>query len=47
MKVRSQVLRVASEEHLLRLKRIAKAARSGAGDAEDIAFLEARRKPSR
>lgn len=43
MKVRSQVLRVASEESLLRLKRIARAARSSAGDAQDIAFLEARR----
>jgi len=43
MKVRSQVLRVASEESLLRLKRLAKAARSFAGDAQDIAFLEARR----
>jgi hypothetical protein len=43
MKVRSQVLRVASEENLLRLKRIARAARSSAGDAQDIAFLEARR----
>jgi hypothetical protein len=46
MKVRSQVLRVASERDLLRLKRIAKTARSSAGDAEDIAFLEARRKRS-
>jgi hypothetical protein len=46
MKVRSQVLRVASEENLLRLKRIARAARSLAGDAQDIAFLEARRKRS-
>jgi hypothetical protein len=43
MKVRSRVLRVASEENLLRLKRIARAARSSAGDAQDIAFLEARR----
>ena len=43
MKIRSQVLRVASEKDLLRLKRIATAARSSAGDAQDIAFLEARR----
>src|SRR5262249_14884611 len=44
MKVRSQVLRVASEKDLLRLKRLARAGRSSAGDAQDIAFLEARRK---
>ena len=44
MKMRSQRLRVASEKDLLRLKRIARADRSVAGDAEDIAFLEARRK---
>lgn len=42
-KVRSQVLHVASERDLLRLKRIAKAHRKSPGDAEDIAFLEARR----
>jgi hypothetical protein len=42
-KVRSRVLLVASEADLLRLKRIASAARSSAGDAEDIAFLERRR----
>ncbi len=47
MKVRSQVLHVASERDLLRLKRIAKAERSWAGDAQDVAFLEARRKRSR
>ena len=41
-RVRSQVLHVAAEEDLLRLKRIAKADRSSPGDAEDIAFLEAR-----
>lgn len=46
MKIRSQVLRVASEENLLRLKRLAKAGRSSAGDAQDIAFLEARQKRS-
>lgn len=43
-KVRSQVLHVASPEDLLRLKRIAKARRSAPGDAQDVAFLEARRK---
>jgi hypothetical protein len=43
MKIRSQVLRVASEANLLRLKRMARAGRSSPGDAEDIAFLEARR----
>lgn len=42
-KVRSHVLQVASERDLLRLKRIAKARRTSPGDAEDIAFLEARR----
>jgi hypothetical protein len=44
MKIRSQVLRIASERDLLRLKRIAQSKRSSAGDTEDIAFLEARRK---
>jgi hypothetical protein len=44
MKVRSQVLRVASEESLLRLKRMARAARSSPGDAQDLEFLEARLK---
>jgi hypothetical protein len=34
---------IASDEDLLRLKKIAKAARSAPGDAEDIAFLESRR----
>ena len=42
VKVRSRAWRVASEEDLLRLKRIAHAGRSSPGDAEDIAFLEAR-----
>jgi hypothetical protein len=42
-KVRSRVLRVASEADLLRLKKIARDRRASAGDAEDIAFLEARR----
>jgi hypothetical protein len=36
------VFHVAAEVDLLRLKQIAKAARSKAGDLEDIAFLEAR-----
>jgi len=43
VKARSTVLRVASEADLLRLKRIARRHRSSPGDAEDIAFLEARR----
>jgi hypothetical protein len=45
-KIRSHVFHIASEPDLLRLKRIAKAARSAPGDAEDIAFLESRRKHS-
>lgn len=40
--VRSQGLLVASEDDLLNLKRIARANRTAPGDAEDIAFLEAR-----
>ena len=44
-KVRSHVLRVASEADLLHLKRIARAKRAAPGDAEDIAFLEARVPP--
>ena len=40
MKIRAHVFDIASDEDLLRLKRIAKAARSVPGDAEDIAFLE-------
>jgi hypothetical protein len=43
VKARSVVLRIASEADLLRLKRIARAQRCSPGDAEDIAFLEARR----
>jgi hypothetical protein len=43
-KVRSRALRVASEDDLLRLKKIARAQRSAPGDAEDVAFLEARRR---
>ena len=46
--IRGQSLLIASEDDLLRLKRMAVAARSVAGDADDIAFLEARRrKPDR
>jgi hypothetical protein len=37
----------ASEKDLLRLKQIARVARSAPGDAEDIAFLEARLKDVR
>jgi hypothetical protein len=43
-KVRSWVFHVASEPDLLQLKKIAKASRTSPGDAEDIAFLEARRR---
>lgn len=46
-RIRAHVFDVASEQDLLRLKRIAKAARSAPGDAEDIAFLESRRTRSR
>lgn len=42
LKVRSVRLRIASEPDLLELKRLARARRSSPGDAEDIAFLEAR-----
>ncbi len=45
-KVRARLFLVASEQDLLRLKRIAKAGRSSPGDAQDIAFLEARRRTS-
>ena len=43
-KIRTHVIDIAAEEDLLRLKKIAKAARSAPGDAEDIAFLKSRRK---
>lgn len=46
-KVRSHVFHVASAQDLLRLKKIARARRSAPGDAEDITFLEARRKASK
>ncbi len=45
-KVRARLFLVASEQDLLRLKRIAKARRSSPGDAQDIALLEARRRAS-
>lgn len=45
-KIRTHVFDVASEQDLLRLKRIARAARSAPGDAQDIAFLESRRRRS-
>jgi hypothetical protein len=45
--IRSHVFDIASEPDLLRLKRIANAAHSAAGDTEDIAFLESRRKHAR
>lgn len=41
-KVRSYFVRVASEADLLQLKKIAHAKRAAPGDAQDIAFLEAR-----
>ncbi len=44
--IRAHAFDIASEQDLLRLKRIAKAARSAPGDAEDIAYLESRRKRS-
>jgi hypothetical protein len=43
-KIRAYVFDIASEQDLLRLKRIAQAGRSAPGDAEDIAFLESRRR---
>jgi hypothetical protein len=45
-KIRAHVFAIASEADLLRLKQIARAARSLPGDAEDIAFLESRLRPS-
>ena len=44
IKVESHVFHIASEADLLKLKRVARADRSFAGDAQDIEFLEARRK---
>jgi hypothetical protein len=42
--MRSVTFHVASEPDLLRLKEIARAGRDAAGDAEDIAFLQRRRR---
>lgn len=42
--IRSHEFAIAAEADLLRLKRIAKKARSAPGDTQDIAFLEARRR---
>jgi hypothetical protein len=47
VKARSTLLRLASEVDLLRLKKLAREQRSSPGDAEDIAFLEARRAKKR
>jgi hypothetical protein len=44
IKIRTHPFDIASEQDLLQLKRIAQAARSAPGDAEDIAFLESRGK---
>jgi hypothetical protein len=46
IRIRGQLFEIASEPDLLRLKKIAKRARSAAGDAEDIAFLESRQQKS-
>jgi len=43
--IRKQRFLVASEPDLLKLKRIARTQRAAPGDAEDIAFLEARHSP--
>ena len=45
-KIGAHLFSIASEPDLLRLKMIARAARSAPGDAEDLAFLESRRKSS-
>jgi hypothetical protein len=45
-KIRGHLLDIAAESDLLRLKKIARSARSAPGDAEDIAFLESRRRRS-
>ncbi len=45
LKIQGRLFDIASERDLLELKTIARAARDAPGDAEDIAFLEARRKP--
>ena len=43
-RIRAHRFAVASEDDLLRLKQIARAARSAPGDVVDIAFLESRRR---
>lgn len=47
LRVRSHLFTMASEGDLLELKKIAKASRDFAGDAQDIEFLEARRRRAR
>jgi hypothetical protein len=42
-RIRAHLFDIASEQDLLRLKRIARAERSAPGDVVDIAFLESRR----
>ena len=44
MKISSQIIPVASEKDLLRLKKIAKSSRSSPGDAQDIEFLKKKKK---
>lgn len=46
-RIRSREFLIAAEGDLLRLKKIAHAKRAAPGDAEDIAFLQARRKSGR
>ena len=46
IRVRGHAFEIASEADLLRLKRLAASARNAPGDAEDIAFLEGRRRRS-
>ena len=43
-RIRAHVFDIASEQDLLRLKKIVQTARSIPGDADDIAFLESRRR---
>jgi hypothetical protein len=44
LRIRGQSLLMASEDDLLRLKKMAAATRSVPGDADDIAFLESRKR---
>jgi hypothetical protein len=46
LKISRHAFAIASEQDLLHLKRVARSARSVPGDAEDIAFLEARQRES-